>query len=324
MSTQPYTRLKGVTNIGDSQLSDEIEWNLKAFFDWGLLNVGNFINVSIDQSAIWGGSFDNLRAVRDPAYTNGQVWETARTNLVWETGVAYSGASPISISGVWVNGSFYESDDATYGHHINYPLGRVIFDTAISTSSTVEMNYSYRWANIYLSDAEWWRELQYDSYRVDDAQFAVHTSGSWGILSNHRVQLPAVVIEIVPRRKFEGYELGNWAMWVEQDVLFHIFSQTRQERNKLIDIISMQNDKTIFLYNINDVIENGKFALDANGTYVSGSPMYPDLVESRGNGGFRQRKCLFQNTVVSEIESHNPSLHEGTIRMTMKLAVGGV
>ncbi len=37
-----YTKLKGVQNIDDSQLNNELQDNIIEFFDWALLNIGNY------------------------------------------------------------------------------------------------------------------------------------------------------------------------------------------------------------------------------------------------------------------------------------------
>ena len=102
MACEPYTKFSKVSNIGDTLLSSEIENNLKWFLDWSLLGIGGWSNVNIPTSGAYGGTFDKLRLVNDPSYTNGQVWEGARKDWVWETGSSYEGYDPIQISGVYL------------------------------------------------------------------------------------------------------------------------------------------------------------------------------------------------------------------------------
>ena len=135
MANPAYTTLSKVNNVGDSLLNSEIENNIKWYLDWGLLGIGGWSDVSIPTPGAYGGTFDSLRPVQDPAYTDGQVWETARKDWVWETGTAWSGSEvPVQISGTYVNSVLYGTGDATYGHHYDYPLGRVIFDSPIDTT----------------------------------------------------------------------------------------------------------------------------------------------------------------------------------------------
>jgi len=317
MAGQDYTSLNNVDNIGETLLTSQLESNLKTYLDWSLLGVGGFSNIEIPTSGAFGGTFDRLRAVDDPSYSDGQVWETARKDLVWETGIENTGSQPIDISGVYVGGTLYGTGDVTYGHHYNYPLGRVIFATGIATTSTVQMEHSFRNVQTYVADqAPWWDELQYNSYRVDDSTFHDIGSGNWQILSNHRVQMPAVVVEAVPRRQFKPYQMGSVGQFVYQDVLFHILAESRWWRNQLIDIISLQKDRTILLYDNNTMLDSGVFSLDHRGMRVSSPTMYPDLVRD-----YQYNKARFFNMVVTEMHSYNSRLHEGIVRATFEIII---
>lgn len=315
MALNPYTRLnKHVTQAGDTLLTSQLESNIKTYLDWGLLEIGGFFNVSDASSGIYGGSFNTLRRVDDPNYTAGQVWETARKDWVWETGTTYS-SSPINISGVYVDGILYGTGHATYGHHYNYPLGRVVFDSAISTSATVRVNHSYRNVQVYIADqAPWWDELQYDSFRVDDSTFDSVGSGNWQILSNHRVQLPSVVIEAVPRRSFRPYEMGTVGNYVYQDVLFHILAESRWWRNQLVDIISLEKDRTIKLYDNNSIADITGYPLDFRGMRLTDPLMYPNMVDDHF-----WKNARFFNVSVTEMDAINSRLFRGTVRATMEI-----
>ena len=317
MAVSDYTRLnKHVTQIGKTLLTSQIESNLKTYLDWGLLGVGGFSNVSIPTSGAYGGTFDKLRLVDDPSYTLGQVWEGPRKDWVWETGVNYD-TQPVDLSGVFVGGTLYGTGDATYGHHYNYPLGRVVFDSAIAENSVVQINYAYRNVQTYIADqAPWWDEIQYDSLRVDDPTIYDVGSGNWQILSNHRVQLPAIVVEAVPRRTFRPYEMGTVGNFVYQDVLFHILSESRWWRNQLIDVISLEKDRTIWLYDNNEVANVTGYPLDFRGMRVDDALMYPTLVDS-----YRFKMARFYNMTVTEMSSPNSRFHRGTVRATFEVVM---
>ena len=325
MAIRDYTKLKGVTDVGDSLFMTILENNLKAFIDWGLLGVGAWFDAKIPASGAYGGTFHTLRRVDDPAYDTGQVWETPRKDLVWETGVSYqdaTGVQPIQISGVYIDGTLYSADDATYGHYIDYPMGRVVFDSAISTSSTVTLEHSYRWLQTYVADkAPWWQELQYRSFRVDSSHVTQTGSGDWSIGGHHRVQLPAIVIEAVPRRYSQGYELGSANLRTYQDVLFHVLAESKWQRNQLVDILSMQKDKSIYLFDTNKVAESGAYPLDYRGSVVDNPLMYPDLI-TQAPSGYRWRTCRFTDATLSEVESPHQNLHEGVVRTTFEVVVG--
>jgi hypothetical protein len=326
VAIRDYTSFKGVTDIGDSLFMSILEGNLKVFMDWGLLGIGAWTDVKAPAAGAYGGDFSVCRRVDDEAYSAGQVWETLRKDLVWESGVEYqeaTGVQPIAISGVWVDGTLYTSSHVTYGHYIDYPNGRVVFDSAIPTTSEVKLNHSYRWCQVQIADrAPWFQELQFSSMRVDSTHATQTGSGDWSIGSQHRVQLPAVVIEAVPRRFSQGYELGNGNLRTFQDVLFHVVAETKWERDQLLDIISTQKDKAIYLFDTNKVAASSMYPLDYRGELVSNPRMYPDLVEDWAPNGYRWRKVWWRDSVLSEVESPSPALYEGIVRTTFEVIVG--
>ena len=324
MSCNTDRKFIKVDHVGENLLINQMESTLKTYLDWGLLSVGGWTNITTPTSGVYGGTFDTLRPVSDPAYTDGQVWESARKDWVWETGMDYSGVlsdgtatgvAPINITGISINGTTYGTGDATYGHHYNYPLGRVVLDTAISISSTVKAEYSYRNVQVYIADqAPWWDEFQQNSLRVDDPTYSVAGSGNWSILSNNRVQLPAVIVEAVPRRTFTPYEMGDKAQFVYQDVLFHVIADTRWWRNNLVDVISFQKDTTIGMYDNNTVARSGAYPLDFRGMVVDSSKTYPCLLND-----YLYKNMRFYSAIVTEMQTINSRLYQGTIRVTFEL-----
>lgn len=317
MSCNIPTTFQHVCQVGNTLLNSELESNLKSFLDWGFLGIGGWFDVTIPTSGAWGGTFDQLRVVDDPSYTLGQVWETPRKDWVWETGVAYTGGNPINISGVYIDTSLKGTGDATYTHHYNYPLGRVVFDSPVSTTSTVQIEHSYRNVQTYIADqAPWWDELQYNSMRVDDSTFSQISSGNWSILANHRVQMPAVVIETVPRRTFQPYELGGTSNFVTQDVLFHIVAENRWWRNQIVDILSIQKDKTLMLYDSDKLATAEAFPLDYRGMVVDASKNYSGIVN---NTDYQYTTARITDVAVTEMESYNSRLYEGTVRASFEV-----
>ena len=323
MACNDYLTFKGVSNYSDTQFLTEIENNLKYYFDWAFLSIGAWTDVNIPTSSvspftdIYGGSQHILRGVNDDAYTDGQVWQTFKKDLVWESGVDYSDSNynpkNIATSGVVVNGVVANTGD----YFINYPDGLVVFDTAISTSSEVKLEYSYRDVQIYVADnAEWWRELQFTAYRADKLHFTQdEKSGDWSIGSHNRIQLPAIVIEAVPKGSSKGFELGQGSsMLFDQDVIFHVLADDRLLRNKIVSILMVQNDKTIWMFDSDGISNSGIFPLDYRGERINGT-LYPDLV-APDPSGYRWAKSFLHNSVMSEVDAITPRLYEGTVRTT--------
>lgn len=294
---QQYYTLRNSSNIkyGSVLLSEELDSNIQSLLDWGLLNINGFTSIQSGLAPSYFNSPNRLRPVSDPNFTTGKVWQTYRKNLVWESGCGGT-VEPISISGVYVNGVLKTRTDATYGHYINYRDGLVVFNSGIPTSTVVEMNYSFKnvWIDTYDSMVN--QEMQFNT--LDGNSFGSTSGGAYFPLSQSRVQLPAIGIEIVPTRQFKPYELGG-GQWIENKVLFHIFTETDADANRLIDLVSYQSDLRFFLYNSNTMAASGAFPLTPSGDRVANPLMYPQLVRESGVG-FRWKLAQFIDMQVDD------------------------
>lgn len=305
------TSLRGVTSISSSLLNDQLESNIASFYDWGVLNIGGFTNIEIPNSGVFGGTPYKLTRVNDPRYDTGQVWQGFRQNWVWESGLEYS-AQPISISGIFVDNVFRPLGS---GYIVDFPRGKVVFDTAISGNSSVHLAYSYKTINfITTNEIPWFKEIQYNSHRSDDTSFNLIGSGNWAIFGENRIQLPAVIVEAVPRRRFEGYELGGHQK-VFQDIYLNILAETPWDRKQIIDILSYQNEKTIKLYDKNVLKTMNLFPIRYDG-YLNDNPKtYPNLVRESGYWG---RDCILGNISVLPSPNVEP-LYSAIVKITTEV-----
>ena len=306
-------RLKTVTNFGKSLLMDKLEYNLKTWLDWALLSVGAWNDVEIPNSTSFGGDMSRLRLTDDPNYTSGKVWEGVRKDWAWETDIDYGGSNnPISPAIIYVD------NVVTNPSFINYSLGRVVFSSALTSSNVVKAEHSYRSVQVYVADeCPWWNELQYGSFRADDPHFQQTETGSWSIGSHHRIQMPTIVLECVPRSTCKGAQLGDGSMWVEQDILLHIMAESRSSRNQLVDILRGQFDNTIPLFDSDLMAQDGVFPLDENGDIVDSSLIYPALVDR--DDGYRWQLCKIIKTEVAEVQAFNSKLYQATVRWTCEV-----
>lgn len=314
--------LRGITNFGDATVINQVRENLISMFDYGLLEKGAYINVEIPTTGTYGGNDHQLRLVNDPRYNAGQVWQSFRSNWVWESGLgaltstdnAYPG-----VSGVYVNNTFYpRSTTGAYAHHINHPLGRVIFDTAIDTDSTVTCEYSYKYINVTRADGlEWFKQIQTKSERSDNTNF-INNSGEWGILGDNRLQLPTIGVELVNSRKMAPHALGG-GQRIYTDYLFHCVAEDAYTRDSLMDIVSFQNDKSIKSYDLNAIAANDAFPLDYRGVPVSGALLYDDIINT-----YEGRHIRLLNIAADSVYSMSPDIHIGTMKLTTEMIVFGV
>jgi hypothetical protein len=224
------------------------------------------------------------------------------------------------ISGVYVDDVFQPTSGVgPYKHYVDYFNGRVVFDSPIPTGSVVQAEFSYKYINVvYANNVPWMREIQTKTlYPTSD--FLDINKGKWNLPPEARLQLPAVAIEIVPQRNFKGYQLGG-GQWIYTDVLFHCIAEDEYTRNSLVDIISLQNDKNIYAFDMNDISNNGDFPLDYRGMPVPSALLYPELVELYSVGS----KYRITKTTVQDMVMLKSDVFGGVVRSTVELIKGNI
>ena len=313
--------LKGFNSVKDTTLNNEIQDNMVEFFDWALLKKGNYFNVTLGETAPNGYDYSKLRLSSDERFTAGTCWEGVRNNWVWQSGVNYSPAPLVGtnntkpgISGVYVDDTFYPTTTTgDYAHHVDYFNGRVLFDSPIPTGSKVQVEHSYKWINVvYANSVPWLREVQYRSYDVN-GEFFQAAKGDWDMPPEARLQLPAIAIEIVPRRSVTGFQLGGGS-YVDTDVLFHCLAEDEITRNKLVDIVSLQNDKTFYAFDSNSIAASGDFPLDYKGSPVSGAMNYEEIVLKHYGPNIR-----LKNSSVQGMDVINSNFCAGIVKLTAEV-----
>ncbi len=306
--------LKGFNHIFEASFSNEIKDAIVEYFDWGLLEKGNYFNVTKGETSPNGLDYSRLKLVKDANHPSGCVWEGFRKNWVWQSGIAgvAGHTAPIvgsdhthpGISGVYINNSFKPiTSTGTYAHFVDYYNGRVVFANPLPTGTVVQAEFSYKWINVlYASDVPWLRQIQLNTNQPADNDNITMTS-------DMRIQLPAIAIEIVPRRSFRGYQLGG-GQFVYTDVLFHVFAEDDGTRDQLIDIVSFQNDRQVFTFDSNRIAISGRFPLDYRGVPVSGAMRYPDVI-----GGYYSGFINLTKTTVPHLENYG-DFFGGIVRTT--------
>jgi hypothetical protein len=315
------TKLKGIYDLSDFTLNDQIEDNIIMFFNWGLLQIGAFSTVRYHKTTPVGKDMSRLRPVEDPNYQRGQVWEAFKNDWVWESGVEFA-YQPIQVSGVYINGTFYSGNHPTYGHKVNYPLGRILFNSVLPLNTVVNVEYTYRNYTFQSADVPWFRQIMFNAFSVTEDNFQLYGSGVWSVLSEDRVQLPAIIVETVPKRTFKPMALGGGQI-IYQDVMFHVFTENPWDRKKIIDAISLQNDKTIVMFDKNIMASQDRYPLDYYGSVNQGAITYPVMVLPSGQGGFAWKKLRFMGMTTSESVAA-PPLYQAAVRATCEIYFGEI
>lgn len=315
-----YHPLKGFDNIHNYGLTTNIQDSLVEYFDYALLEKGNYYNVDKGEQSPNGQDMSRLRLSSNDSFAPGQVWEGFRGNWVWQSGISVSGMTPPivgtdpnnpGISGVYVNNQFEPcSGVGTYAHKIDYFYGRVVFDSPIPTGSVVQAEHSYKYINVvYANNVPWLREIQMRT-KYPTSRFYDTNTGSWDVPPESRLQLPAIAIEVAPVRRFKGYQLGG-GQWVYTDVLFHCVAEDENTRNMLIDIVSLQNEKSVYSIDGDKLDREGKFPLDQGGTPKPSALLYPELI-----GGYNAGKFRMNDSKVEDMRTLTPDLFGGIVRFT--------
>jgi len=316
MAGGPHTQLANLRNAQDPTLSNVLLDNFIYFYDWGFLDRGSFYNITIPQSDIYGGDRHKLRSATDPNYSDGQVWEAYRKNWVWESGISATTEQPIQISGVFVDDVFYATGNTTKPFYIDYTDGKIIFDSAQSTTSDVELEYSHKWVEVIPAEGvPFFREIQQGSLRSEE-NFQVSNSGGWAQLGQSRVQMPAIAIEVVPARSLEPYQLGG-GQWVNNDIIFYVVSENHWECANLVDSILYQNDRTIHLFDPTAVAISGVFPFNYRGELNENaipSGLYPNMIDD-----FFYHRCHIYDSRGDDINQISPDLYIGTARCSTQV-----
>lgn len=250
-----------VKSIGYYTNGEQIENSLISWLDWAFLGIGAFSNVTAGFLDVAGNSLNVLRAVDDARYgPPGTVWQSMRSQWVWETGSAYS-VQPTPANGIAVNGVAAP----TNSFYVNYPEGRIVFASPVPPTALVTANYSNRYVQIHKSSSPWFQDLQFRSFRNDEPDLDTFAA--------NRVQMPCIVVERICKVETSPLEMGSTASRYRHDFYLHCLGESERDCGRQHDILVNQYDNSIPGYDSNAI----QFPLDQFGSPVAGAMTYPQL-----------------------------------------------
>lgn len=265
--------LKGNKYFYDYEATSALSYNIRRWLEYGLTEMGAYTIVSFSNPQTSG--FTNLKRVVDDKYGGqGKVYEGAGPSWVWENDIVpIQNASgtiqrPLIASGVYINNTFYltSSTSGIYEHNIDFRTGRVLFKNTLPSGSRVSCEYTFRDIGIYGSETtEWKRIIQAASEKFNNAD-QNNPSGMFQILKSNRVYPPCIVVQVNTRTN-SPLQLGGGEI-ASFDVDYHIFADKPATNAKLADVISNQYDKTLRLFDVNDI----QFPFKGDGT-LTGNPL---------------------------------------------------
>lgn len=315
-----YTHLRAFPEVMEALPTEVLQENIIAFLNWGLLEAGGSIDVPVRTPGSDDPNADErLFPVHQQGVTDGRIWQAVHTDWVWETNLE-SVPQPIRPTGVYINGTLVPFGSLSTPFYVNFPSGQVVFDSPIPLTSVVQAAYSWRWVSLYGQQVPWFRQVVFDSLLIATQDLDEDGNVIIKLLDKYRVQPPFVIVEPVMTRKMTGYELGNGVHWVEQDFLFHIVAETAFDRNGIADVIMHQQDKTFYIYDVKAKREADTFSLNWRGEMSDSVKMYPQLVDTVANGGYRKTSAYFSKMVGQDITLRMP-LYRGVVRATLRFLV---
>ena len=152
-----------IEGFNEYSILAQTEENLKAYLDWGFLNIGGFINCTGLDSNLYGMQDTKAVYYETPQYASGRAWKTLHKPWVHESGISYGGKSPTKVSGVKINTTFYPAPtgSGSVSYKLDYINGQIIFDKPVATGSKVYIDYSYKKCQVYKgSSCNWWGEFK--------------------------------------------------------------------------------------------------------------------------------------------------------------------
>jgi len=246
--------------IGIGQ-SSNLRYNLKQWLELKLLDNGMYAHAEIGDVSYAGDSNATLRK-------DGQFFESVANEWVYEEDVTVPSGytAPISVSGVWVNGTFHAEDSSPYYPKVDYKRGRIIFTgTVPAASDLVQANFTYKDVSVDFVDS--------DNYNFLMSEYLHNPSyDSTDIFPSGITRLLPLVVVDLQTRDHAPRQIGGGKILSER-VNFWVYAARDWERDAIMDIIFDAARETTEGADYNDVPEILSFYGSKAATYES----YTDL-----------------------------------------------
>lgn len=250
-----------------------VKSNLEYWLNNKLLTQGLYISIPSGYADIYGNDLSRLQASSDESFPSGTVYQSAFKNWVYESDITVSEsglAPPIVCSGVYVDGIFRAKDSssplysAAHAHSVDYPNGRIIFDSVVN--GTIQAEFSYKTVTVGHAPAKGNenRPLLIETAWKDNPQ----ASGADIYPKASSQTLPAVFIDIIDRTS-RGYELGSSSLIADFFGVFHIWSRDDFTLDLIEDILTDAQHDVILGINFNSAPYPLNYIGDKNGSFES-------------------------------------------------------
>lgn len=297
---------KNTNSIWKYEVSESLAKNLEDFFSYGLLESGGYTNVTFDNAATSG--YTTAKAVDG----NYKRFDLYGPSLVWESGVSHDSVTPISPSGVWVDGDFYDTVSASgtaYEHYFDFKHAQVVFENALDSNSVVQAEYCMRDIDVFTTDDVQWKQITrayQDSF--EDGNFG---DAIFRLSKERKLWLPSIVID-AREIKNSPLQLGGGDI-NSVTVYYHIYAGSPRFAKRIADRVNSQYAKSFYIYDINDA----PCHLEQNGAKPTNIKTYPELAVL--NGDYFLTTAYIKDSRVSNFTSDG-DLGRATVVQDISLA----
>jgi len=286
--------------------SDLLGLNVEQHLDIKFLENGMYSNVASGQ-----GWYTDSSRIDTLTRKTATVYESSFDNWVIEGDVTGPSGYAVTVaSGIYVDGVFSLWGSGALAPKIDYNRGRVIFASDPGSSAVISAEFSYK--RVAVTDADSSASQNVFSLYKDNVDATVHGAPS-GMVN----QLPLVAID------FQGRELGarqlGGGSTVDQDVVFHIVANTKQDANKIVDVLSTKSYRKVIQ------------GVDFNDTptlfdrYGGKAGTYADYTTLQANSSYQREKLYVEDTKVKQGPKENLGLYTARVDWTLRfyLPAGG-
>jgi len=223
-----------------------VKSNLDLWLNNLFLKDGFFTDVSTGETDVYSRDISEMINVSDFSYADGRVWQSAFKEWVHESGIIPTESTttpPLVASGVTVDGVFYPKDSAAPGfnpafsHALDYRNGRVIFDTPITLTSTVQGEFSYKEITVAL--AATFENEQKEFYFETAYKDNPYQTGVITFPEENSRTLPMVMIDVT-QMSYDSYELGNASNRLDLQGSLIVWARDDYTRDQIEDLVGSQ------------------------------------------------------------------------------------
>lgn len=231
-----------------------VKSNLELWLNDLFIRNGLYTNIASGSLDIYLRDLSLLVISSDPTFqADNTVFQSAFKNWVHENAVAAaeSGiAAPVVNSGVIVDGTFYETATTSgiFAHIVDFPNGRVIFDTTLVGTPVIQADFSYKEVTVDFAN-----RLNNENQPIRIETSLKDNPAQTGVDSyptSDTRTLPAVFIDVMNRQS-SAYELGTRDAIADYFGVFHIWTRDDFQRDLIEDILADEHRQVLFGINFN-------------------------------------------------------------------------